>query len=128
MLRLPFPPLPGEHALVLSMPEVLIRVATDTAGTLDGRLITVKGFTLKDGEHTDLAGVVIICCAADARLARIHLDGPEAVAATTFPDETWVSVEGMVPPGQGESSGRSVPTLNVSRIWSVDPPANPYAD
>ena len=40
------PPLPAAHAPTLSAPEVMMRAATDSAGTLDNRLITVTGFTM----------------------------------------------------------------------------------
>lgn len=54
-----------------------------------GRSVDHRQGVHAEGRRThDLARVVIICCAADARLASIHLGGPEAVAATTFPDET----------------------------------------
>jgi hypothetical protein len=53
-------------------------VALDSTGTLDDRLITLVGFTLHDGDVTDLARIAIFCCAADAQLARIHLEGPAA--------------------------------------------------
>jgi len=39
-------PLPAAHATTLSAPEVMMRAATDSAGTLDNRLITVTGFTM----------------------------------------------------------------------------------
>ena len=48
-----------------------MRAAADSTKSLDGRLITVTGFT----KGTDLARVVIVCCAADAQLASIHLSG-----------------------------------------------------
>lgn len=127
ILRRPFPPLPTGRAPAVSLPDVLIRAAQDTAGTLDDRLITVTGFTLTDGGRTDLARVVIICCAADARLARIHLAGPAAAQAGHHRDETWLSVEGIVRAGQGDSTGRTVPVLEVSRVRQIAPPANPYA-
>lgn len=51
----------------------MMRAATDSAATLDNRLITVTGFTMAGDGGTDLGRVVIICCAADAQRARIHL-------------------------------------------------------
>lgn len=127
VLRRPFPPIPSDRAPVMSLREVLTRVTEDSAGTLDGRLISVTGFTLKADSRTDLARVVITCCAADARLARIRLGGPAAAEAAIHPDNTWLTVEGKVIPGQGDTKGRSVPTLEVSRVTPIDPPANPYA-
>ena len=93
----PFPPLPGEGAPTVSLPEVLMRIATGAGGGLDNRSITVTGFTMKDGEHVDLAKIVIVCCAADAQLARLHLAGAGAPTALALPDNTWVRVEGTVP-------------------------------
>lgn len=127
VLRRPFPPLPNERAPMLALPEVLIRIAQDSANTLDGRLVTVTGFTLKVEGRTDLARVVIFCCAADARLAQIRLSGPAAQTIAEYPENTWLSVEGKVPPGQSDSSGRSIPTFEVFSEWQIDPPANPYA-
>jgi uncharacterized repeat protein (TIGR03943 family) len=125
VLRHPYPPLPAGHAPTVSVPEVLMRVAYDTAGTLD-RMITVTGFTHKDGGRTDLARVVIRCCAADAWLARIRLGGPAAADAARLPDSTWVSVEGKVPPGQGDTDSSTPPLMEVVRVVRIDPPANPY--
>jgi uncharacterized repeat protein (TIGR03943 family) len=125
-LRRPFPPLPPERAPAISLRDVLTRAAEDSAGTLDGRLITVTGFTLNDVGRTDLARVVITCCAADARLARIRLGGPAAAQAAGHPDNTWLTVEGKVVPAQG-NSGTSTPTLEASRVTAIDPPSIPYA-
>ncbi|HEX2214274.1 MAG TPA: TIGR03943 family protein [Mycobacterium sp.] len=127
VLRRPFPPLPAERAPTLSLPEVLVRVAQDSANTLDNRLVTVTGFTLKQDGRTDLARVVIMCCAADARLAQIRLSGPAAGQLAAYPDNTWVSVEGKVPAGQDDPSGRTIPVMEVLSQSRTDPPANPYA-
>jgi uncharacterized repeat protein (TIGR03943 family) len=127
VLRRPFPPLPAERAPTMSLPELLTRVAQDTAGTVDGRLITVTGFSMKESDHIDLARVVIICCAADARLSRIHLGGPGATEVADQPDNTWLQVEGKVPGGQSDSTQQTIPTLEVSQVVPIDSPANPYA-
>lgn len=127
VLRRPFPPLPDGAAPEVSLPDVLIRVAQDTAGTLDDRTITVTGFTMRDGDRTDLARVVIICCAADAQLARIRLSGPAAADVASYPENAWIRVEGKVPAGQSDSSGRTIPTMTVQRVSRTDPPPHPYA-
>lgn len=127
VLRRPFPPLPDGPAPEVSLPDVLIRVAQDTAATLEGRTITVTGFTMRDGDRTDLARVVIICCAADAQLARIRLSGPAAGEVTGYPENTWIKVEGTVPAGQGDSTGRTIPTMTALRVSRTDPPPHPYA-
>ncbi|MGV9800098.1 TIGR03943 family putative permease subunit [Mycobacterium sp. NPDC003449] len=127
VLRRPFPPLPEGSAPELSLPDVLIRVAQDSAGTLDHRTISVTGFTMRDGGATDLARVVIICCAADAQLARIRLSGPAAAELAGYPENTWIRVEGSVPAGQGDSARRTVPAMTVLRVSRTDPPPHPYA-
>ncbi|MBV9090527.1 MAG: TIGR03943 family protein [Mycobacteriaceae bacterium] len=122
--RRPFPPLPDERAPVVSVPDVMMRAATDSAGTLDNRLITVIGFTINDGGAVDLGRVVIICCAADAQLARMRLTGP---GLTGYPDDTWLRVEGRVVPGSSTAQTSFVPTMTVSSITKIDRPANTYA-
>jgi uncharacterized repeat protein (TIGR03943 family) len=122
----PFPPLPRDGAPTVSLPEVLMRIATGAGGGLDNRSITVTGFIMKDGEHVDLAKIVIVCCAADAQLARLHLAGAGAPTALALPDNTWVRVQGTVPPGQRYSGMSSIPTLEVTRVTRTDPPANTY--
>jgi putative membrane protein len=123
----PFPPLPAGQAPTLSVPEVMMRAATDSAGTLDNRLISVTGFTMTGGGGTDLGRVVIICCAADAQLARIHLTGPAAATVASYPEDTWLRVEGTVESGSSTAASSFVPTLNVTTATKIDRPANTYA-
>lgn len=122
-----FPPLPAERAPELPLPEVVVRANRDTAHTLAGRLITVTGFTVKTGDGVDLARVVIICCAADGQLARLHLDGPAASSAAGYPAETWLRVEGTVVPKPSDTPGLPAPTLTASAVTKIDAPQNPYA-
>lgn len=126
VVRRPFPALPAERAPVVALPEVLMRVATDSAGTLDGRLINITGFTMKAGTVIDLARVVIICCAADAQLASIHLVGPSAARAADYPEDTWLGVEGRLAP-TSTAGAKTVPSLTVSNVRRIDKPANTYA-
>ena len=127
VLRREFPPIPDGRAPELAVPEVMVRAAQDTAGTLDNRLITVVGFTLREADGVDLGRVAIVCCAADARLARIHLRGPAAAEAAALPDETWVRVEGTVITGSADGDSTSIPTLEVAKVTPIDEPANTYA-
>lgn len=127
VLRRPFPALPDGRAPEVSIPEVLIRAAQDTAGTLNDRLITVIGFTLRENSGVDLGRVVIICCAADAQLARIHLRGPAASDLKNYSEETWLRVEGTVIPGEANGDSTSKPTLHVQSATRIEAPANTYA-
>lgn len=115
--RRPFPELPAGRAPELSLPEVLIRLAQDSAGTLNDRLLTVTGFTIRDGARTYLGRVVILCCAADAQLARIGLSGPGAATAAALPDGTWVRVEGHATAGE----------LRAESVIQIPEPANTYS-
>ena len=124
-LRQPFPSLPAGRAPEVSLKEVMKRVALDSAGTLNSRLITIVGFTLKADSGTDLARITIFCCAADAQLGRLHLRGP-AAAAAELPDNTWIRVEGTIAP-PADAASPAIPTMTVSTLTPVDAPANTYA-
>jgi uncharacterized repeat protein (TIGR03943 family) len=108
------------------LPEVLTRLKYDSANTLDDRLVTVTGFTMKENGSTSLARVVMLCCAADARLERMRLSGPAAKQIADYAENTWLTVEGKIPAGQRDSSGRTIPTMDVFREFRIDPPDNPY--
>jgi putative membrane protein len=123
----PFPPLPSGRAPTVSIPDVVMRAAADSANSLGGRLITVTGFTLHYPEGTDLGRVVIVCCAADAQLARVHLSGPAVADAARYPEDTWLQVEGTVVPGTSVASTNFIPTFSVSSVQHIDKPANTYA-
>jgi putative membrane protein len=112
-----FPPLPADG--VVSIPEVQMRAAADSTHGLDGRLITVSGFT-KGG---DLDRVVIVCCAADAQLASIHLTGNIG----SHPDDTWLQVQGKVVPGSSRPATNFVPTMEVTSATPIPKPRNTYA-
>ena len=125
--RRPFPPLPAGRAPTVSIPDVVMRSAADSTNSLGGRVITITGFTLKYPEGTDLGRVVIVCCAADAQLARIHLSGPAVAEAAGYPEDTWLQVEGTVIPGTSAASTNFIPTIAVSSVTRIDKPANTYA-
>jgi putative membrane protein len=124
VLKEAFPPLPPGEAPEVSLPEVLMREFHDTTGSLTNRSITVTGFVLNEAQGVDLGRIVIICCAADAQLARIHLGGPAVAQATGLPDNTWLRVEGKVTPPPPNSA--RIPTLQATAVTRIDAPANPY--
>jgi len=125
--RRAFPPLPPGPAPTVSVPDLVMRAAADSAHTLDGRTVTVTGFILPGAAGVDLGRVVIICCAADAQLARIRLRGAGAAPATQLAANTWVQVQGTVVPGSSDPKAGFVPTMMVSSVHEVPAPANTYA-
>jgi putative membrane protein len=125
--RRPFPPLPPGPAPVVSLPETVMRAAADSTNSLDGRSITLTGFTLRHAEGIDLGRVVIVCCAADAQLARIHLTGPGLDAAKGFPDDTWLQILGEIVPGSAQAVDGFIPTMSVENVTPIDKPKNTYA-
>jgi uncharacterized repeat protein (TIGR03943 family) len=122
-----FSPLPPGPAPEVSLPEVLMREAHDTTGSLTNRSITVTGFVLNEAQGVDLGRIVIICCAADAQLARIHLRGPAAGGASGLPDNTWLRVQGQVIPAPRQPNSPAIPTLQATAVTRIDAPPNPYA-
>ena len=125
--RRAFPPLPAGDAPMVSLPEVVMRAAADSTNSLAGRLITLTGFTVHHSDGVDLGRVVIVCCAADAQLARIHLTGPAATSAGDHPDDTWLRIEGQIVPGSSHAYDGYIPTMTVTSVTPVDKPANTYA-
>ena len=122
-----FPPLPAGDAPTVSLPEVVMRAAADSTNSLAGRSITLTGFTLHHSEGVDLGRVVIVCCAADAQLARVHLSGPAATSAADHPEDTWLRIEGQIVPGSSHADDGYIPTMTVTSVTPVDKPANTYA-
>jgi len=122
-----FPPLPAGDAPTVSIPDVVMRAAADSTDSLDNRPITITGFTLRYPEGTDLGRVVIVCCAADAQLARIHLSGSAVAELAGYPEDTWLEMTGTVVPGTSTLASNYVPTLAISSFRRVGKPANTYA-
>jgi uncharacterized repeat protein (TIGR03943 family) len=127
VLRQAFPPLPPGRAPEVSLAEAVVRAANDSTGSLNNRLITVTGFALNEPGGIDLARIVILCCAADAQLARIHLRDHNGASTFGFPDNTWLRVEGVVTPAERRPHTPPIPTLRAVSVTPVPAPANPYA-
>jgi uncharacterized repeat protein (TIGR03943 family) len=126
-MRRPFPPLPPGRAPEVSVPDLMIRGVQDSAGTLDGRLITVIGFTLRNGDAVDLGRFSVLCCAADARLAKVRLGGSGAAEAARLPEHSWVRVEGTVRPGLPGEPVLGIPIVEVDSVTPIEAPDNVYS-
>lgn len=125
--RRAFPPLPAGDAPTVSLPEVVMRAAADSTNSLAGRSITLVGFTMHRPDGIDLGRVVIVCCAADAQLARVHLTGPGASSAAGHPEDAWLRIQGRIVPGSSHAADGFVPTMTVTDVAPIDKPANTYA-
>jgi uncharacterized repeat protein (TIGR03943 family) len=122
-----FPAIPAGRAPEVSLPDVMLRAVNDKSGSLQNRLITVTGFVLHETDGVDLGRIVIICCAADAQLARLHLRGADTAVAAHLADNTWARVEGVVTPAARQPNTAPIPTLTATAVVPVDAPPNPYA-
>lgn len=69
---------------------------------------------------------MIFCCAADAQLARVHLEGPQAATAAELPEDTWIRVEGRFKE-PAPSPTLETPTMTVTALSRTDTPDNTYA-
>ncbi|MGB8403652.1 MAG: TIGR03943 family protein [Mycobacterium sp.] len=126
VLRHAYPPLPDGSAPEVSLPAAVARASYDSAGSLNGRTVTIVGFTYKDGAATDLARITITCCAADARLSQLRLIGPESATAAALPENTWLQVRGIVSAPKSDAS-QSIPLLMASSSQQISAPSDQYA-
>ncbi|MGA9870945.1 MAG: TIGR03943 family protein [Rhodococcus sp. (in: high G+C Gram-positive bacteria)] len=121
--RTAFAPLPDGEAPEVPMLDVVQRAARDTTGSLDGREITVTGMPVDNPDGgVDLARILIICCAADARSIRIHLDKPPT---SEWQQGEWLRVRGTV--GKSSPATGNVPTMTVTGVEQIPAPDNTYA-
>lgn len=116
--RTAFPPLPDGDAPEIPLLDVVQRAARDNTGSLEDREITVTGLRVENSDGSvDLARILIICCAADARSIRIHLDRPVT--------GDWLRVRGTV--GQSSAESGNIPTMTVTGVEHIPAPENTYA-
>ncbi|WP_099023179.1 TIGR03943 family putative permease subunit [Mycolicibacterium palauense] len=125
--RRPFAPLPAGRAPEVPLPEVVMRAVNDTSGSLHDRPISVIGFVMHESDGVDLGRIVIVCCAADAQLARLHLRGRAAGSARGLAENSWVRVEGTVDLPDGGPAPTAVPTFSATSVEPIDAPRNPYS-
>jgi len=117
-----FIPLPPGPVPEIPVGEFVLRATAGPTGGLDGREVTLTGFTVRPGAAVELARITIACCAADARPNRVRLAGDLDDPA---PD-TWLRVRGTVQPGSATAATGFVPVLTVTGFDAVAAPADPY--
>jgi uncharacterized repeat protein (TIGR03943 family) len=93
---------------------------TDVMG-LTGRSVRIDGFvsSAPDGGWY-LTRLEIYCCAADAVVERVEVDG-----ATAPPRDSWVRVTGTWQPDTGGDDG-SIARLTAAGVVRIPTPENPY--
>ncbi|GLZ53981.1 TIGR03943 family protein [Actinomycetospora sp. NBRC 106378] len=128
--RAPEEPLPPREAPAVPVVDLVARAAaTPDGGALAGRDVTVTGFVVpaRDGRGTDLARLVISCCAADASPVRVHVDDPAGlVGAPGTGGDRWVSARVRLVPGTATRGTGFVPTVTVLDAAEVREPTPAY--
>lgn len=92
--------------------------------TLHGHIISTAGFALPNeaGTGFDLGQLAIACCAADAQLLILHLDGPLPADVT---EGDWLAVTGRIA-GRAELATPAWPTMTVDGARHIEPPKITY--
>lgn len=118
------PPLPPGSPVELTMAEFLNRSLYDAAystATTDIKLTAFVARSSCDGNGYSLARLGIACCAADAFVQRVHVDG-----LPTLPLNTWVTAIVRAVKDSGDEGTNYVPTVTVISLTPIDQPADPY--
>lgn len=117
-----FAPLPpGDDPVPLEVEELVWRAQVDEGATLAGRSVRLRGFVSHgpDGQWF-VTRMVIGCCAADAAVVRVRVDGLDRP-----PRDAWVAVTGTWRAGTGEGR-RDVPVLDGASSRRIAIPADVY--
>lgn len=141
-LAAPDDPLPPGEAPPVAVVDFVSRAASPqvagappTASSLAGREVSLVGFLVpaRAGPGTDLARLVVSCCAADASPVRVHLDDPDGLLTAADPalpaggsGDRWVRVRGAHVPGTGTGVDGRVPTLRLTAAAPALPAVPPY--
>lgn len=120
-----FTPLPPAAAPDLAVMEFVQRAMFDHTGALDGRDVTLTGFVVRRGAAVELARLTISCCAADARAARVRLQGGPA-GLNDVAQDTWLRIRGTLVPGSATPAEHYVPAMVVRSVEVVAAPSDPY--
>jgi len=116
-----FPPLPPTAAIPLT--DFITRSVWDTSNSLNGRTVALTGFVVHENQTSYLARLVITCCAADATPMKVALAGHQA---DQLPDDQWIQATGTLRPHSAAAANGYTPTITVTSLTTIDPPADPY--
>ncbi len=118
-----FPAIPQGDVVSLPMGDFAARAAWDEGDSLDGRTVRLTGFIVTQDDVVYLARLSIACCAADAFPTKVKLDGP---GTDGLANDMWVEAIGQVEPGTATKETDYVPTLNLTGLFQIQQPENPY--
>jgi uncharacterized repeat protein (TIGR03943 family) len=120
----PLPP-PTAGAVDLPLTEFVGRAVYGRGQSLRDIPVRLIGFATTDtrGDGFLLTRFVISCCAADARPVRVAIRGGQPPLPA--PD-TWVEVTGTWNPETRSGEDTRPPTLNLTSLRTIPPPANQY--
>ncbi|MCC6353434.1 MAG: TIGR03943 family protein [Verrucomicrobiae bacterium] len=104
--------------MVLSADPELRQKMADARVTVIGQLV----HDAKNGARFDLVRMFVVCCAADARVLGVKVEG---AAPAGIEEMEWVQVEGTL---AFEQSGPGVPqpTIRAARVEKADEPDEPF--
>jgi uncharacterized repeat protein (TIGR03943 family) len=118
-----FPPLPHTAVIPLAMTDFITRSVWDASNSLDHRTVALIGFVVHENETNYLARLVITCCAADATPMKVALTGHQA---DQLPNDQWIRATGTLRPHSATTANGYTPTITVTSLTTIDPPADPY--
>jgi uncharacterized repeat protein (TIGR03943 family) len=118
-----FPPLPNTAVIPLAMSDFITRSVWDASNSLNHRTVALTGFVVHENETNYVARLVITCCAADATPMKVALTGRQA---DQLPNDQWIEATGTLRPGSATTANGYTPTITVTSLTTVDPPADPY--
>ena len=122
-----FGPLPAASngAVDLALTEFVGRARSGQGQSLQGASVRLIGFATANarGDGFLLTRFVISCCAADARPVRVAVRGGQPPWPT--PD-TWLEVTGTWRPETRSAEDTRPPTLDLTSLRTISPPANQY--
>jgi uncharacterized repeat protein (TIGR03943 family) len=120
-----FAPLPAAdaegEAVEVDLEEFVWRSQVDDGVTLVGREVRIDGFVSlgQDGDWY-VTRLSIACCAADARVVRLGVDGAEAPER-----DSWVRLEGTWVDGTG-TDREDPPRIAATDVAAIEAPRQTY--